>query len=51
MAGEVLDGRSVLDACVGHSLNICQPCAPALTQERNAELGFHKQAHRVRGRQ
>lgn len=27
MTGEVLDGRSVLEACVGHTLNICQPRA------------------------
>lgn len=51
MAGEVLDGRSVLEACVGHTLNICEPCATSLTWERNAELGFHKQAHRGRDRQ
>lgn len=51
MAGEVLDGRNVLEACMGHTLNICQPCATALPRERNAVLGFHKQAHRARGRQ
>lgn len=49
MAAEVLDGRSVLEACMGHTLNICQPCAAALTQELSPELGFHKQAHSTRG--
>lgn len=40
IAGEVLDGRSILEACVGCRLNICQPCASALTQEQDPELGF-----------
>lgn len=46
---EALEGRSILEACVGRRLNICQPCATALTQERNPELGFHRQAHGVWG--
>ena len=46
---EALDGKSILEACVGRRLNICQPCATALTQEQNPELGFYRQAHGVRG--
>lgn len=50
MAGEGLDGRSVLGACVHHTRSLREPCVAAVTRERSAELGLHKEAHHGRER-
>lgn len=36
IAEEVLDRRCVLEACVGHRLNICQPCGSCTRTESEA---------------